>query len=81
MAQINYRPENLNGMTVAQQLSNFRTLLSIEAESGNMDRNDHSCNDSEKEEEIQGGYPCANCGQPSRFGIFCSDSCEREITY
>jgi hypothetical protein len=66
-------------MTAAQQLSNFRMLLSIEAESGNMDRDDHDHNDSEKGEENQNGYPCANCGRSSAYGKFCSTSCEMDI--
>jgi hypothetical protein len=72
-------PENLMVMTVAQQLSNFRMLLSIEADSGNMDRGDHGCQDSESKEENQNSYPCANCGRPAAYGIFCSTSCEMDI--
>jgi hypothetical protein len=77
MAQINYRPEIINGMTDAQRLGKFMKILSVDRESGNLLEVIHDFKSKEERRQMQSTDSfCTVCGCKTTPNKCCSESCE-----
>lgn len=84
MQEKNTTPENSTMEALVPGLRNYWKISSPDPVSGDMVVKNHEVKHTELVPKIQHKINlskpfCAGCGRAVEFGMFCSDSCEREI--